>query len=54
MIFYKDKQCSRGLEGQRKINLIHIARGKVDDRLQLVLQMAKDQGIKVVRAQKLI
>ncbi len=40
------------LKAKRKINLIHIARGKVDDRLQLVLQMAKDQGIKVVRAQK--
>lgn len=36
------------LKAKRGVRSIRVARGKVDDRLQLVLQMAKDQNIKVV------
>lgn len=37
------------LKADRKVRVIHIARDKSDDRLQLILQLAKDQRIKVVR-----
>lgn len=37
------------LKANRKIRVIHIARDKSDDRLQSILQLAKDQRIKVVR-----
>jgi 23S rRNA (guanosine2251-2'-O)-methyltransferase len=40
------------LKADRKVRVIHIARDKSDDRLQAILQLARDKRIKVVRDDK--
>lgn len=40
------------LKANRKVRVIHIARDRSDDRMQSILQLAKDKRIKVVRDDK--